>query len=376
MKLKFLVAGLLFFIGNFSSLGQVPIFGDETPVNIIGLPHDAMEPHISPDGNALFFNSLNDGITTSVYYAARINDSTFNYLGLFPVVNQTITPRLDAVASLDNNDNFYWVSTRGYPDTMENLFNVNFTNPTPENFGRVYGNIYRYEPGWIIMDAAIDHNGDKLLYCNAHFTTCGGLPCFSKLSIANKVNDTTFLRDVNSDFYLNNVNDTINYINYAPALTVDGLELYYTRAPIGGSSTEILVATRPDINSQFSSPTILDNTPYVPEGPTLTTDKQIMYYHKKYGSTYQIYMRRRTGTTEVKEKNLNTVKVSPNPVQDVLNVSLEYTFKGDVKILDERGTTVLISSIRKKDFKIDLQHLSTGEYYLIVGNRITTFLKL
>ena len=60
------------------TFAQNPIYGGEKTVTINGLTFDAMEPQLSTDGNALFFNSLNDGITTSLHYAARVNDTTFN----------------------------------------------------------------------------------------------------------------------------------------------------------------------------------------------------------------------------------------------------------------------------------------------------------
>ena len=58
-----------------SSCQIYPSFGSEIPVKINGLTFDAMEPSVSP-GDFLF-NSLNDGLTTSIYYASKLNDSIF-----------------------------------------------------------------------------------------------------------------------------------------------------------------------------------------------------------------------------------------------------------------------------------------------------------
>src|SRR5690349_6716915 len=90
------------------SRAQSPVFGPEIPVTINGYTLDAMEPALSDDGNVLFFNSLNDGVTTSIYYAGRVDDSTFNLIGPVPVINQTATPHLDGVPSIDSAGNFYW----------------------------------------------------------------------------------------------------------------------------------------------------------------------------------------------------------------------------------------------------------------------------
>ena len=57
-----------------------PSFSNEIEVSINGLTFDAMEPFISPDGNYLFFNSLNDGIVTKLYYATKIDDTTFYFI--------------------------------------------------------------------------------------------------------------------------------------------------------------------------------------------------------------------------------------------------------------------------------------------------------
>ena len=58
-----------------------PTFGPEIKVSINGLTFDAMEPFISLDGNTLYFNSLNSGGNTNLYYATKLNDSTFTFIG-------------------------------------------------------------------------------------------------------------------------------------------------------------------------------------------------------------------------------------------------------------------------------------------------------
>ncbi len=105
-----------------------PSFGSEIEVTINDLSFDAMEPFLSPNGNYLFFNNLNDGINTKLYYATKINDSTFNYVGELMGSNQTIAPHLDAVADMDSNGSFYWTSTRDYPDELNNLFRGSFSD--------------------------------------------------------------------------------------------------------------------------------------------------------------------------------------------------------------------------------------------------------
>lgn len=344
---------------------QTPMFGNEIHVTINGLTFDAMEPALSTDGNAMFFNSLNNGTTTSLFYAAKVNDSVFNYVGPVPVVNQTVTPRLDAVASLDSVNNFYWVSTRNYPADFDNLHRIRFLTSGYTNFGRVHGDFYIYSPGWLIMDAGINFYGNKLIYCNAFFNNCANaVPCIASMGIASKINDSTFNKDANTDLLMANVNDTANYIVYAPALTKDGLELYYSRLLKNSIQTEIMVATRSNTNSAFGLPTLLVGAPYiVPEAPTVSTDKSKMYYHRKNGSVFELYLRYRTGTTSIKEKNNEPVfSLYPNPTKG--SVTITATENINVIVSDALGAIVLKTTSTTPDLK----GLQPGLYFVSINN--------
>lgn len=342
-----------------------PTYGNDIKVTINGFTVDAMEPHISPDGNALFFNSLNNGVTTSLYYAAKVNDSTFNLVGLMPVVNETVTPYLNAVASIDTSDTFYWVSLRGYPGNINNLHRVTFGGSGPTNFGRVYGNFNINAPGYLIMDAAISYEGNYLYYCNAYFNSCPfGLPCAARLGVAQKVNDSTFNYPPNTNSIFANVNDT-SYIVYAPVVTQDGLELYFTRALLNTPQTEICVSVRSNTLSAFSTPTVIITSPgNAPEGPTLTTNKNVLYYHKKSGGVYTIFMRYKTnvlGINETKEEKVLSIYPNPN--------NGSFTIKGisteTILISNQLGQeikTICLSD--KSNFSETINDLETGVYFL------------
>ena len=206
-----------------------PEFSDETQVSISGYSLDAMEPFISSNGNCLFFNSLNDSVNTSLYYATKTDDTTFVYAGQVSGVNGT-SPHLDAVASMDSLNNFYFVSTRNYPTVLENLQTGSFNSGTATGITPVLGNFYISTAGWIIMDAEINRDGTKLYYTNAYFSG-GALPAASKLGIADK-QISSFLKSATSDSDLANINDTA-YLVYAPCTSSDGKELYFTRIKIG-----------------------------------------------------------------------------------------------------------------------------------------------
>ncbi len=276
-----------------------PSFGSEIDVSINGLSFDAMEPFVSPNGNYLFFNNVNDGINTKLYYATKINDSTFNYVGELLGANQTVAPHLDAVADMDANGNFYWTSTRNYPTELENLFHGTFNAGIVSAIERVQGDFNMNIPGWLVMDHGISLDGQFLYFSNARFndTECIG-PCETTLGIAQKENTSTFNTLPNSASILQNINDA-NYIYYAPCISSDNLELYYTRY-LKGTITpntvfEICVAVRNDVQSQFSIPSVLfsDMLLNLIEAPTLTVDKNTIYYHQRTVDSHKIVMRYR-----------------------------------------------------------------------------------
>ncbi|MDX2173082.1 MAG: T9SS type A sorting domain-containing protein [Bacteroidota bacterium] len=365
MKKQFFKCLIVLLTLSINTKAQNPIYTNEKAVTIVGYTLDAMEPHLSTDGNAMFFNSLNNGINTSLHYAAKVNDTVFNYVGLVPIVNQTITPRLDAVASLDTANNFYWVSTRTWPTIIENLQRIRFLTAGYSNFGRVYGDFYINAPNWLIMDAAVNYYGDKLIYCNAWFNSCtGGVPCKASMGMAQKINDSTFNKMPTTNTVFAAINDTVNYIVYAPCLTKDELELYYTRLLKNGTQTEIMVASRSNTNNAFGTPTLLIGSPAIaPEAATLTSDKSKLYFHKKMGATYKLFLRYRASVTKINEiQNKNNIIVYPNPTTDYVFVNSEEEMT--LRLFSIDGTTILST----KNNKVNLTELAKGIYFLEVRN--------
>jgi len=277
-----------------------PHFGPEIEVTINGLNSDAMEPFISPDGTTLFFNNLNDGINTKLYYASFVNDSVFNFTGELSGTNQDQPPHLDAVPDMDSDGNFYWTSTRDYPNRLDNLFHGEYTDGSVKNTGRLQGDFYKDIPGWLVMDHGVSANGEFLYFNNARFDSqnCQG-PCETELGIARKVNDSTFMTIPESSAILQNISNP-DYIYYAPAISSDNLELYFTRFLKGPVTTEtqveICVAIRKAATDNFSPPQVLfsDFISDIIEAPTLTSDKRVIYYHRKSAGIHKIVMRYRS----------------------------------------------------------------------------------
>ena len=298
----------------------------------------------------------------------KVNDSTFTYIGLVGGCYDPTPNHLDAVASMDSINNFFWTSLRSIP----NLYKGNYLDGNVNSISKVYGTCNIATPGWIIMDAAIHFQGNLLYYSNGYFgstyTECIGAPCEAKLGVAQKVNDSTFNKTEYADAIFTNVNDT-NYLIYAPQVTNDGLELYYTRLLEGGFDTEICVSVRNTVSDTFSFPMIIYSSfGLFPEAATPTSDKQKIYYHKKNGAgIYNIYLRYRTGTTIGINEQTNTkdIKVYPNPTANVFHITLPNS--------SEHFTVTIYTSLGKKIYQtsdhtsIDISNFANGIYFLTVS---------
>lgn len=360
-----LIFAFVFLCGVLKGAAQnYPSFGNEINVTINGLTFDAMEPFVSDDGSVLFFNSLNDGNTTSLYYATRVNDSTFTFVGALNGANQAMSPRLDAVASIDTGNHFYWISTRDYPSSFDNLFHGTFNGSDVVNIGRVHGNIYVYAPGWLIMDAAINTSGNLLYYCNAYFNNCGPAPCQAKLGIAQKLNDSTFSKLSNSDGLLDSVNNP-NYIVYAPNISSDGLELYFTRILISSPiQSDICVSVRNSVNDTFSAPSVLISGITIPEAATLTGDKQKMYYHRRSNNLYEIKLKYRLPLTGIATQECTDIPdiLFPNPADDQLFLRTDqFPHGGRVLLFNALGELLREVPLAQK---IAIDDLAPGIYFV------------
>ena len=261
-------------------------FTNEQKVNIIGYTGHAMEPFISRDGQYLFWNSLNDSVDTSIFYAKRLDDSNFQFIRRVGSVNGT-PPHLDAVPSMDINDNFYWVSTRNYPNVFENYQHGRFNNGVVTNIAPVDGDFYIKEPGWIVMDAEISPDGKLLFFVNAKFTGGNGpVPAESDIGVAHKIGDK-FVKDPNSEILLQNVT-TKNTLEYAPSFSANGMEIFFTRTQ-KNIGTYIYVSSRDSLGEPFGKPELLDIKGDLPEAPSISFNGKTLYYHKKDGQYYKIY---------------------------------------------------------------------------------------
>jgi hypothetical protein len=265
-------------------------FGQPVKVQMIGYSGNMMEPFVSRDGTILLFNNLNAAPeNTNLHWATKMNDTTFQYKGEIAGVNTT---DLEGVPTLDNAGNLYFVSTRNYATTLSTLYQCNFLNGTVTNVQLING-VSKLQAGWLNFDEEVSADGQTLYFVDALFDQTLN-PTSADLVIAKKSNPG-FQRLPNSSVIMKNINT--DALEYAACISVDELELYFTRLAVpftATSSPEIFVSTRQNVNEPFGTPSKIKSIIGFVEGPTIAPDQKTLYYHKKVNNKYVLYLVRKT----------------------------------------------------------------------------------
>jgi WD40-like Beta Propeller Repeat len=258
-------------------------FGNPQRVTIRGYDGDAMEPFITKDGRYLLFNNRNDPrINTNLHFAERIDDLTFNYRGEIKGVN---TAALEGVPSVDRLGNLFFISTRSYKETLSTLYRGRWTDGEVPDVQLVPGVSLR-QPGMVTFDAEIAADGDTLFVVDGRFTGAD-VPETADIAIAVR-NGASFDRLPSGGDLLKNVNTTA--LEYAPAVSGDLLELFFTRLDRSGvlPTTVILRAARGSTKAPFGMPEHVSSATGFVEAPTLSSDGRSLYYHKREGERFVI----------------------------------------------------------------------------------------
>ena len=259
-------------------------FGTPTAVRLVGYAGDAMEPFIAKDGKTLFFNNSNDpAVNTDLFYAVRIDDLDFQFLG---PVGGTNGPSLDGVASLDSNGVFYFVSTRNYAASLSTLYSGPYAAGAVEAAAIVAG-VSPQQPGVVNFDAEISGDGATLYFDDGRYTA-GGVLQAATLVVADR-RGAGFVRRPDSAVLLADVN-TAGF-NYAPAISSDGRELFFTRFDpcVAGSLPAIYRAVRAASGLPFGTvQKVAAATGHV-EAPTLSADGHFLYYHKQVDGVFRLF---------------------------------------------------------------------------------------
>jgi WD40 repeat protein len=259
-------------------------FGNPEMVQILGYDdndgnsNDAMEPFISRDGNYLFFNSSNAAPTTSLFWATRINDVTFQYQGEIGGEVNSSGP-LDAVASMDSNGIFYFITTRSYgaagtPGYLSTIYSgpfaggaVTIVNPVP--------GVAAPKAGLVNFDEEISADGNTLYFTQGNYAT-GNLTS-TEMMVATRQGDA-FVVDPKSAKLMKAIND--KHLNYAADTSADELEFFFTRTNLKVGPA-IYMATRKSTSKPFGQPKKIEAITGFAEAPSISPDDLSLYYHVK-----------------------------------------------------------------------------------------------
>jgi hypothetical protein len=292
MRIKFVLAFIVLLITSCSEDNEKPYskyisFGQAQKVDIIDYDDHIMEPFLSKNGMILFFNNLNHpSVNTNLHFATKINDSVFQYNGELKGVN---TEFLEGVPTMTNSNILYFISTRSYDQTLSTIYNCNFNDDSVSNIQLVSG-ISKNIDGWINFDIEVSKEGNSLYFADGLYDANGG-PYESNLVFAEKINNT-FQRTDN--LILENINTEA--LEYGACISSNMLELYFTRVelPLSELSVpQIYVATRNTITESFGIPYKIESISGFVEAPTISSDDQIIYYHKKENEKYVLYLVRK-----------------------------------------------------------------------------------
>ncbi len=258
-------------------------FGPETQVTLFGHSEDAMEPFIARDGQTLFFNNSNaPNVDTDLFWATRQADGSFTSQGRIAGANSNA---LDGVASMDSAGNFYFVSVRSYDSSLATLYSGRFAQGVLSAPTIVPG-ISRLERGILNFDAEISSDGNSLWLVDGRFSG-GFLPDTAAIVLAER-QGSGFVSRADSATLLGAINT--NGLNYAPSISADGLELFFTRiADAANPSPVIYRATRTSASGAFGAPQRISAITGFAEAPSLSADGRTLFYHKRVGNVFRIF---------------------------------------------------------------------------------------
>lgn len=276
--------GLAFAVFAAPAVAAPPLaaFHVPEPVRIVGYDGDAMEPFLSRDGRILFFNDRNDPkIDTDLFWAERIDGLDFRYRS--PVAGAN-SRDLDAVASMDADGAFYFVSARDYAQTGALIHRGRFRDGRVDGVEVVPGLASKAHPGFN-FDAEVSADGARLFYVESRRGAQR-----SRLAIAAR-RGGGFFKDPRSDALLSAVNGP--GLVYAPATTADGLDLFFTRAApkliVLLDTPKIYESRRRSLNDPFGPPVLITAIQGFAEAPTISPDGRALYYHARVGGRWRVF---------------------------------------------------------------------------------------
>ena len=259
--------------GDPSAEAKAASFTNLQAVTITGNRQDAMEPFLTRDDKVLFFNNSNAPmVDTNLFWATKVDDLTFQLQGEIGGVNG---PALDAVASMDLSNNFYFVSTRSYDMTLSTIYSGNYSKGSVSGTAIVAG-VSPTRRGFVDFDQEISADGNTLYFTEGLFTG-GSVPASSEQLIARR-SDNGFIRDAQGKEILRTINSA-GRLNYAACTSADELEIFFTR--LTGKGPTILMASRTSTTKPFGAAEKIPAITGFVEAPTISPNGRSLYFHRR-----------------------------------------------------------------------------------------------
>lgn len=121
-------------------------------------------------------------------------------------------------------------------------------------------------------------------YFNDGMFSGNPFPDSDTISIAIKTGNN-FVRDPNSAAMMANINTAD--LEYAPAISKDGLELLFTRLELATLSARIYQSVRVTTQAPFAAPVVVADITNFAEAATFSPDEKAFYFHKRNDMTGQ-----------------------------------------------------------------------------------------
>jgi hypothetical protein len=267
-----------------ASAPQDSSFTDPRCAEIRGYQADAMEPFLTRDGRYLLFNSSNaPGVDTDIHVARVVDELTFDHVGPLRGANSRV---LDGVPTVAASGDFYFVSVRSYDTTMFTVYRGRFANGAVTEVRLVPG--LPRERTVVVFDVEVSPDGNTLYYARGIFTG-GPVPKTADLQAARRAGDA-FALSSEQTALLARVNTTEG-LEYAPGLSADERELYFTR--LYGTSPAIYRSVRATRDAAWGTPARVAAIQGFVEAPTLSADGRRLYYHQRVNDRFVICRVRR-----------------------------------------------------------------------------------
>lgn len=266
-------------------------FSVPEPVSVTGYRDDLMEPLISKDGRFLLFNNSNSPETdTHIHIARRQGPLSFAYLGKLP---GALSQSKDYAPAMTASGRMFFTSLRLRPRLLDTLLVGDFKNGRLSGATRVPGTISSHLPLWLNMDCEVSADGSILIISRARFSPGGHVPRESDLIVA-ELAEGRYRISSGSRKIMAEVNSSA--LEYAPCLSSDGLELFFTRAGEAmvkgrsqGNRLAILRCRRGSVDAPFEAPRRIASITGFVEGPTLSADGRELFFHKRDEEKFRIY---------------------------------------------------------------------------------------